>query len=170
MTKTKKKKTNWKNCAGKRLLEQDLREGRIPLDSERMKPAVAFERRPEFAFPNEEDGKRLFAGRLQRLREKIQHKNDTSSAQSAALEEDRTKHPAPSHNHRGEPRWKGSAAEAFLKSDMDENKHNLMTPRDLHHSRPEYRQIPLRVFRNHIYQEEKLRKFIEQRRNRKKKG
>jgi hypothetical protein len=68
----------WEHCMGKKLLEQDLRSGTIPINPKLMKPSVAFLLRPEFAFPNAEDGKRLFSGRLSRAREEIKYKNESS--------------------------------------------------------------------------------------------
>jgi len=164
--KKKKEEDAWEHSEGKKLLEQDLRSGAIPLDPKQMPPRVAFDLRPEFAFPNLEDGKRLFASRLAAARKKIKHKNESAALQSAALKADRQIHPKPTHNHRGEPRWEGSAAEGHLKVDIAANKQNEMAPKELHKLRPEYSAYPLEVFRGHIYQEERLVKFKNQRQNR----
>ena len=46
---------------------------------------------------------------------------------------------------------------------MDERKHKTMKPQQLYQSRKEYYDnYPLTVFREHIYQEEKRRKFMAQ--------
>ena len=165
--KKQKKDDSWENSEGKKLLLNDLRSGAIPLDPKLMKPAVAFQRRPEaFSVPNYEDGKRLFGGRLRSAREQVRERNERSSVEAAALEQDRKIHPKPAVNHRGEPRWEGSAAEMLLKQDVKEGKHETMQPRELHASRVDYADWPLDVFRNHIYQEVRLQKFIAQRRAR----
>ena len=63
------------------------------------------------------------------------------------------KHPAPTHNHRGEPQWNGSAAQALLAEDMKNGLHLKMTPAQLHQMRDEYKEIKkLSVFRDHIHQ------------------
>jgi len=46
---------------------------------------------------------------------------------------------------------------------MDGGKHNTMKPMELHTTRREYMDYPLKIFREHIYQEELRRKFIFQR-------
>jgi hypothetical protein len=125
-----------------------------------MKPSAAFLLRPEFAFPNIEDGKRLFASRLSRARDKIKSKNKSSAFNSAALEHDRTLHPVPAFNHQNEPRWDGSVAQMHLKKDIADGKQQQMAPKVLHKSQPEYSAYPLAIFCDHIYQEERLQKFI----------
>jgi hypothetical protein len=80
---------------------------------------------------------------------------------SAALAHDRRIHPKAANNHRGEPRWEGSDAERLLRQDMDEGKHKTMKPQLLYNMRNEYYEnYPLKIFREHIYQEEKRRKFL----------
>jgi hypothetical protein len=62
---------------------------------------------------------------------------------------------------RGEPRWEGSEAVRLLRLDMDEGKHHTMRPRDLYQTRPQYyEKYPLTVFRGHIDQEERRRKYF----------
>lgn len=50
----------------------------------------------------------------------------------AAMVHDRLLFPAPTHNHRGEPRWAGSEAETCLKLDIDEQKHEMIVPLQLY--------------------------------------
>jgi hypothetical protein len=74
---------------------------------------------------------------------------------------DRRIHPKNALNHRGEPRWEGSEAVRLLRLDMDEGKHHTMRPRDLYQTRPQYYEnYPLTVFRGHIDQEERRRKYF----------
>jgi hypothetical protein len=55
----------------------------------------------------------------------------------------------------------GSEAVRLLRLDMDEGKHHTMRPRDLYQTRPQYYEnYPLTVFRGHIDQEERRRKYI----------
>ena len=59
------------------------------------------------------------------------------------------------------PQWKGSEAQRLLKIDMDEGKHLQKKPRLFQKDRPEYQEFPGQVFRNHIYQELRSRKYYE---------
>ncbi len=88
-------------------------------------------------------------------------KQASAVSDSAALANDRLLHPVPTHNHRGEPRWEGSEAQRLLRQDIDLGNHLDLMPRDLFMSEPDYYDnYPLEVFRKHIEQEVKLRKFL----------
>ena len=54
--------------------------------------------------------------------------------------------------------WAGSAAESFLKKDIDEGRNIGMAPSDLRETRLEYKEWPLKVFRDHVEQEKRGRK------------
>jgi hypothetical protein len=43
---------------------------------------------------------------------------------------------------------------------MDEGKHRTMKPSELRQTRQQYQNYPIRVFRGHIEQEERARKYI----------
>ena len=60
-------------------------------------------------------------------------------------------------NNKPYPRWQGSEAEGLLKLDIDNGLNQIMRPKALRASRPQYLQFPLDVFRNHIYQETRAR-------------
>jgi hypothetical protein len=125
-----------------------------------MTPRDAYLHRPEFA---EFDGYANFPSRLRGARQQIASKNNRASSDSAALAHDRKIYPKAASNHRGEPRWEGSEAERLLRKDMDEGKHNQMRPELLYYTRKDYHEnYPLKVFREHIYQEERRRKFLAQ--------
>jgi hypothetical protein len=53
--------------------------------------------------------------------------------------------------------------------DIDEGKNKRFKPEDLQNSRNEYKKYPLEVFRKHIHQEERRRKYLAQLRVRAKK-
>ena len=44
--------------------------------------------------------------------------------------------------------------------DIDEELHKIQTPAELHASRPEFQEFPLKVFRDHIYKELKAQKQL----------
>lgn len=150
---------NWLNSEAKKLLLQDLRDGTIPVDSKSMAPKTVYLLRPEFA----EFDYKNFPGRLRSARQQIISKNNCAASDSTAFAHDRQLYPKAANNHRGEPRWEGSETERLLRLDMDESKHKTMKPQQLYQSRKEYYDnYPLTVFREHIYQEEKRRKFMAQ--------
>jgi hypothetical protein len=155
-------KDSWAKSDAKRILEAELKKGTIPLDASDMAPDVVYLQHPEFATFQYEK----FRDNLNKLRKKIKGKKTRSELDSLALQRDRKSHPKPEKNNRGEPRWEGSEAERLLKLDVDNGKHNAMTPRNLHKSRKEYQDYALDVFRKHIHQEVKTRKFIKQRKDR----
>lgn len=159
MAPKKKKKDDWLHSEGRKILFEDLRTGKIPLDYRQMSSADAFQLHPEFA---EHDGANKFPGRLSRARTNVKNKKGVGETEMALLAADRLVCPKPTHNHRGEPRWEGSAAEAFLKQDVKKNKHELMTPKEFYNSRPEYKAWSLKVIRKHIQQEVRLIKWINQ--------
>ena len=155
----KKKKDpekKWITCTTKKILFEDIVSGFIP---DEMHWEEAYDRREEYKVTT----KRLFKGRLDRLRADIRKKQAFAASDSAALANDRLLHPVPTHNHRGEPRWEGSEAQRLLRQDIDLGNHLDLMPRDLFMSEPDYYDnYPLEVFRKHIEQEVKLRKFLHQ--------
>lgn len=147
----KEKGKTWKDSLARRLLEEDLTTGTIPLSSEQMGPREVYIQRHEFSeFPYEN-----FQANLRSLRKSVQEKKNSSSFDSAALLHDRQIYP------KKQERWEGSLAEMLLKQDINDNKHLLMKPMQLYNSRPEYHsKLQLTVFRKHIEQEVRRRKFI----------
>jgi hypothetical protein len=155
MLKNNKQEVDWAHSDAKHILVECLKNGEIPLDSEEMAPSVVYLQRAEFAeFPYEQ-----FRDRLRHLRKKITSCKNRTSFDVAALKHDRKTHPKKATNHRDEPRWEGSKAEQYLKHDVENGKQDTMKPEALYNSRIEYKDYPLVVFRKHIYQEEKRRKF-----------
>ena len=151
----------WGKSKGKNLLMADLQSGSIPLSGTAMSIRDIFEMRPEFA---EDDPTNLkkFAQRLRSARKQVSDDKSRAASDSISLAKDRTIHPKPLTNYRGEPLWDGSAAQAQLGRDMDNGVHNDMKPKELHLSNEEYTKFPLKVFRQHIYQEENRRKYVAQ--------
>jgi len=151
----------WEHSDAKKLLKGDLLSGKIPLDGEGMTPQEAYLQRPEF-IASDPKYKR-FPNRLRALREQLIAKNDRADEDREALLHDRKLHPIPERNHRGELRWEGSEVQRLLRLDMDSGKHKTMKPSELYQSREEYNDkdkgYPLEVFRQHIHQEVRKRKF-----------
>ncbi len=63
------------------------------------------------------------------------------------------------------PEWEGSEAQSWLKKDMKAGKHDTLQPMELWETRDAYQLFPLEVFRDHIYQEIRTGKFLNQLKN-----
>lgn len=142
----------WRKSDAKRLLAQDIINGDIDGD---MEWEDVFSWRPEFASTS----RRLFKSRFASLLTQISSARVRSITDKAALEHDRKLFPIKTHNHRGEPRWDGSAAQSWLRVDVENGEHKRVAPRILHESREAYKVYPLKVFREHVHQEVRFQKF-----------
>ena len=80
--------------------------------------------------------------------------------ESECLAHDRRLFPRQTENHRGEPVFDLSAAKLLLRADVEEGKHNQLTPSQLQASRLEYHPFNAKKFKHHIYQEVRRQKFI----------
>jgi hypothetical protein len=145
----------WRDSKAKSLLKKDLVDGTIPLSNAEMDAVDVYLSRVEFTEFRFEN----FRSNLRALRKKIKEKKRLACEEKAALEHDRILFPKCLVNSKGEPRWEGSNAEQQLKLDMDQGYHNVMTKRELWESRAEYMIFSSKIFRKHVYQEERSRKF-----------
>ena len=146
------KKEGWKSCQAKRILAQDIIDGTVKEDTPWTE---VFHSRPEYEATEE----RLFKGRLDRLRKAVGSAEHRATRDKQALEHDRKIHPIQTHDHRGEPRWEGSAAQSWLQIDVRAGLHRSMAPKLFHASRTAYLEFSLEVFRGHIHQEERTQKY-----------
>jgi hypothetical protein len=71
----------------------------------------------------------------------------------AAVVHDLALFPQSQVNPRGHPRFDGSAAQRFLKKDLDDEVDEGIAPKALWNTRPEYKMFPLKVFRGHLDKE-----------------
>jgi hypothetical protein len=150
-----KKTTCWRLSAAKKLLAFDIQRGADLLPNGKEKgPGEVFKLRPEYQ--RYEYGN--FRNNLRRLRNDIAKDRATAIVEAAAVVKHREKYPPKSN--RSWPRWPGHPAKHLLRMDIDEEKHKIQTPAELHASRPEFREFPLRVFRDHIYKELKAQKQV----------
>ena len=146
----------WRSSVVRRLLEQDLLSGAIPLTNAEMPPLEVYNFRPEFAqIPYDS-----FPRRLKALRVQCGAKLNRSTVDAAAYNNDRRFDYQATFVALGLPRWDGSDAERLLKIDITNALHEQMAPKELYISRNEYQVFTLKVFRGHIHQEVKRRKFI----------
>jgi len=149
----------YNNSLARARLHDCLRTGEIPLDSKKMSSEVAFKKYPEFAHF---DGERLFSSRLSSARRAHRKLHHHSTVEAEMLRKDRLVCPRPSHNHWGEPQWEGSAAQTFLKQDLEDGTYKqYATPHDFWLSREAYYKVFTQTtFRNHIYQQKRFVKLV----------
>ena len=152
---------DWAKSSAKRLIMHELKVGNIPYDGS-MKPRVVWNKYVDDPRFFDRGEYRLFAARLRAARQQAEAKHKRSQVDYRSFMASRAAHPAPTHNHRGEPRWPGSPAEKRLRDDMDAGKHTTQGPGAMYRSSPVYQDYPQAVIRKHIHQEESLRKFQRQ--------
>lgn len=152
----------WQTSEAKMLLYNAIIAGVIPLDNGDMGAREVFDHCKDF-FAEEfaQVEWKNFSSRLRDLRKVIRDKNSRADRDAAALSRDRAIFPPHSvkDKHGNELHWPDSEAFQLLKQDIDNGKHQTMKPEALWKSRPEYESYDKKVFRGHIYQEVKSRKF-----------
>ncbi len=134
-------------------------EGDVPSDDYRCAKMTYKEiwlMHPEYS---EQGGWDKFPSRVRILRKQIKRDQSRAANDLAAFEDFKKKHKAATHTHAGYPQWAFSDAEELLKKDIDEGKHVGLQKKELWESRNEYKAFPLKVFRDHVYQTIKTRKY-----------
>jgi len=142
----KKSPVPWGKSKAKELLFQDIAAGRAVGTAREI-----YSSRPEYAAA--QPNFNAFAGNFYRLRKWIAKHQERADEDAAALAHDVLENPRAMMDPRGYPRWDQSDAFKLLKQDIADGKQDEMAPQQLHQSRDEYKDFPLEVFRNHIYQE-----------------
>jgi hypothetical protein len=140
---------SWKDSVAKEKLVMDIDEGVV---TEGDNWEDVHQSRPEYS----DTDYNKFQGRLYRAFKSVAVGQDRASRDHAAMVRDRLIFPVAAHNHRGELRWEGSDAEAFLKQDVLAGKHQGMKPKAFRMTRAAYQLFFESSIRNHIYQEERL--------------
>jgi len=150
---------DWEHSEGRKLLRRDIRDGQF--NNVRWQEAFYF--RPEFAVgATPDDALRLFKNRFASAKRWVEKKQNRAEEEEIAMLHDRAKYPPPATNHKGEPRWNGSAAEAALKEDYKQGKHALMSSDQYHNSRPEFAPFSKTTIKRHVRQERDTDKFLTQ--------
>jgi hypothetical protein len=98
----------------------------------------------EFVYEN-------FRSNLNTLRKKVKGDKDSAAFDSAALQNNKRRHPAAAITARGHIHWHGSEAKRVLREDLDKGLEELMDPEDLWNFRDEYMMFLLAFFCRHIY-------------------
>jgi hypothetical protein len=146
----------WKGSYAQDLLYRDLRDGTI---GPHMTAAQAQATRPEFLEYEDPD---KFEEYFNKMRQKAIVAKDLSKKDYQGLMNDRVNHHPiePFSEARGYPRWEGSDAERMLKEHVASCSYkDFASPNEYWQSQEEFQVFPLKVFRKHIEQEERLVKF-----------
>ena len=155
---------DWKHSKAKIFLQQAFRDNIIPLDYSKEAGGLGPKHVWDTYCANDPSFEgmaynSIFTRRLADVAENHKKKNKRSSEDEEAYKQYRAAHPVRTHNDFGFPRWQGSEAERLLKKDMSEGKHVGLKPQEFRLTRPQFLAIPLPIFRDHIYQEQRLGKF-----------
>lgn len=142
-----KKTSKWIHSQAKAMLRDDIINGVVDAQ---MAPMAVYQMREEYtAFKYEN-----FRNNLKSLLNAVATSIDRMEMDSLFFGHDKSIMMNERMNKpRASPLWIESLAPIFLKQDIDEGLHNHLTPAELYASREEYQDFPLKVFRNHIYQE-----------------
>lgn len=151
----------WITSEGRRLLFEDIGNGVVTQD---MDWEDVFFLRPEFAVGDTpEDAYRLFQSRLESALKIMGKRNNRASIELALLQEDRQVYPVPATNHKGEPRWEGSAAQLQLKKDVEDGLHRNTNKHAFYNLHPNvYKPFGVDKVWAHVTQEVRLLKFKKQ--------
>jgi hypothetical protein len=153
---------DWVKAEAREIILFDLVEGLLPLDAAEMSAQEAWDEvychMPEFVGPPVVFDQ--FEARLKDHRAQVTKKKLQSVREVEELARHLSLHPAPSHNHRGEPIWNSHPAKPLLASDVKDRLHIGVIPSVFQKTRPEYLDFKLRVFKGRIYQEIRRQKYI----------
>ena len=141
----------WRWSVAKQLLTQDILQGRT--NGKQLQEV--HEMRAEYRQYDYDKFKTNFRN----LKDTLQKNQKSAIEDAMSLMHDKLLHVGAGRD-KPYPRWQGSAAERLLKLDIDRGLHKRLLPHELraHKDRAEYRKFPLKVFRDHIYQELQNRK------------
>lgn len=140
-------KVKWHKSHAKEILADDVRHGVVtsdlnPRDVYHMHGGIFL----AYEFKN-------FKNNLNTLLKSHISNQNLASFDSEALVHDMKLHQPSMESTSTE--WNGSDAQKSLRADMDLQRHKILSPKDLWNTRPEYKRFALKVFRDHIYQEER---------------
>lgn len=155
-------KRGWQYSEAKAALKAAILEGDVPLrpppDEDEDDLIVYFNCRPEV---QNFGGFDLFKGRLNDLRDQIRNNLTRAEEDEEAFMVFVKNHPKATVAAKGNyPEWEGHEAQRLLRLDMAAGYHETMEPKELWETEAEYTLFPLKVFREHIYQETRTQKYL----------
>ena len=153
----------WKDHPARALLRKAFMNGDIPLDYGRQPKTIYDKYKSTHAFAGMLYDE-AFTRRLRAIRDQAKKKGQRVVDDARAFEVFRKNFPVKPHNHKGELRWEGSAAQGLLKEDLAMGRHLEFGRVKLFWlSRQEYQLFKQSIFRGHVDQEKrhiKLQNFL----------
>lgn len=149
----------WRTSPARAIIMEDLEPGGILHQRENISAADVWEFYK--SFPQfEKVVWSQFEERFKDHRKQASKRLHQSTQEELDFARDRELHPRQSHNHRGEPVFDLSPAQALLREDVKNKVHTRMQPSELQASREEYKAFKPAKFRQRIYQEVRYQKYI----------
>jgi hypothetical protein len=161
--KFKEPKVKWKKSKARRLLYKDIVDGEVPMDATGTDGQSTMQLSDIYLMHHEyaEYGYEKFSSRLSSLRKIIKDAENRAQADQEAFENYKNNHPVSLYSHKGYIQWQGSEARELLLQDMEDKLHETLGKKELYGSRREYyKEFPLSVFRDKIYQEQRTAKYV----------
>jgi len=150
---------DWTNSEAKKVLLEHLFNKKISLDEQEMPTEELW----EFVYKGSPAFKHVvysqFKERLKDHRKQVGSQMGRTSTAAIALANFRKLNPKKKYDAKGRPLWDGHPAQVLLKEDVKNKRHKGVRPSAFRLTRKEYQEFELDVFRNHIYQEIRLRRF-----------
>jgi hypothetical protein len=140
----------WKNSTAKAELKKLLEEDHDRNIIHGMSPEAVYRLSPLF----QQYKLANFKTNLKNLKESIAKESRIATFHQQAFENDRRLVPMKNKAGGGYPRFDIHPSKGLLALDVQEKKHMSVKPKMLQLTRAEYQELPLKVFRKHIYQEE----------------
>ena len=161
---SKEPKIKWRKSKAKRLLYQDMMEGRVTLDKddlgengEKMQLRDIYVLRPEFAEYHYDK----FSSRVSSLRKAINNAESRAEQDQEAYDNFTASHPPSLLSHKGYMQWQGSDAQKQVIEDIKEGLHESMAKIDLWQMREVYfENFPLKEWRDKLNQEIGTAKYL----------
>jgi hypothetical protein len=152
----------WESHPVRKMLYEKLIQGSIPLESKKMGPLAVWNKYCDMDIFEGMEYNDTFTRRLNDLRHQARHEMNRCEQDQKAFNIHRKNFEFSTQDAHGNPVWHGSDAEKLLEQDLNDGLYPTFykKPRELYISRSQYMEFTLDVFRGHIHQSIKTKKFI----------
>jgi len=159
MAPRQKKVQAWVSSEGKKLLDRDVRKGRVTRATNEIEAYNMHPAEYDICGSTPAEARRLFAGRLESALTRGEVNSNRSAQESVAYQQDRAVHPRPALDFHGTPQWEGSEAQKRMREDVKNKVHESLNASQLQASRPEYADYSAQQIGQHASQEARLQKW-----------
>jgi hypothetical protein len=153
----------WKKSKARSLHYKYIVKGQVPLDATDANGRSTMQLREiylmhlEFA---EYDYEKFFS-RLSSLQKIMKDADNRARADQEAFENFKNNQPVSLFSHKEYIQWQGSEAQELLLQEMEQKSHETLGRMELYGTQQEYyKQFPLSVFRDKIYQKQRTAKYL----------